>query len=161
MKGKNPNIKALISVGGWNFNDCAASESATFGQGESTCEIFSEIAADDDKIRKFAENVITFCRRWGFDGFDLDWEYPVAAGHNDNTKVNGAFQATPQDYTNYIRMLEILKQEFQKESPPLLLTAAVGVGKATAETAYDIPGMSEHLDLINLMTYDLHGAWES
>ena len=30
-----------------------------------------------------------------------------------------------------------------KPSQPLLLTAAVGVGKSTAETAYDIPGMSQ------------------
>jgi len=44
---------------------------------------------------------------------------------------------------------------------PLLLTAAVGVGKHTAETAYNIPEMNKHLDLINLMTYDMHGAWES
>jgi len=161
MKAKNPSIKALISVGGWNFNDCAASESATFGQGEKTCEIFSEIAADENKVRLFAQNIIDFCHRWGFDGFDLDWEYPVVAGHNDKNKVGGAFQETPQDYTNYISMLRILKEEFQKASPPLLLTAAVGVGKSTVDTAYDIQGMSEHLDLINLMTYDLHGAWET
>jgi len=160
MKAKNPNIKALISVGGWNFNDCGASESATFGQGKKTCEIFSEIAADESKTRKFAQKVMDFCHKWGFDGFDLDWEYPVVAGHNNATKVGGAFQRTPQDYTNYIRMLRIMKEEFQQESPPLLLTAAVGVGKATVDEAYDIRGMSEHLDLINLMTYDLHGAWE-
>ncbi|CAE8639230.1 unnamed protein product, partial [Polarella glacialis] len=163
MKTKNPAIKALISVGGWNFNDCAASASATYGQGSATCEVFSDIAASEDKTRQFAANVISFCRKWGFDGFDLDWEYPVVAGHNSNTKVNGVFQATPQDHANYIAMLRIMKEEFSNENPsnPLLLTAAVGVGKATADTAYDIPGMSEHLDLINLMTYDLHGAWEA
>merc|ERR1719189_3568180 len=59
-------------------------------------------------------------------------------------------------------MLRILKEEFSKESSvnPLLLTAAVGVGRDTVEVAYDVPGMSQYLDLINLMTYDLHGAWE-
>lgn len=161
MKRKNSKIKALISVGGWNFNDCSASASATYGQGEKTCEIFSTIAQDDNEIRKFAANIIEFCHKWGFDGFDLDWEYPVVAGHNDNTKDSkGAFQETTHDYKNYIRMLELLKEEFQMANPPLLLTAAVGVGKSTADTAYDIPGMSKHLDLINLMTYDLHGAWE-
>merc|ERR1719433_785602 len=35
QRAKNPNIKTLISVGGWNFNDCAASPSDTFGQGSA------------------------------------------------------------------------------------------------------------------------------
>lgn len=30
MKLKNPNVKSLISVGGWNFNDCSASSEATW-----------------------------------------------------------------------------------------------------------------------------------
>jgi len=163
MKRMNPNIKTLISVGGWNFNDCAASPASTVGQGSATCEIFSTIAASEVNIKTFAQNVITFCRKWGFDGFDLDWEYPVVAGHNSNEKVGGNFQDVAADYENYITMLRIMKDEFIKESPasPLLLTAAVGVGKHTAETAYNIPEMSKHLDLINLMTYDMHGAWES
>jgi len=164
MRRKNPAIKALISVGGWNFNDCNCSPSACFGQGSATCEIFSTIAASEQKIRTFASNIIDFCRRWGFDGFDLDWEYPVKAGHNSNQKVNGEFVETPQDYVNYITMLRILKEEFQKEGgssgmPPLMLTAAVGVGKPTIDVAYDVPGMSKYLDM-NLMTHDLHGGWE-
>eukprot|EP00438_Fugacium_kawagutii_P012094 Skav209443 [mRNA] locus=scaffold2199:22889:39278:+ [translate_table: standard] len=120
MKSKNPNIKAG--------------------------EIFSEIAADETKTRRFAANIIEFCEKWGFDGFDLDWatwavEYPVVAGHN---RVDGS--EAPEEKHN--------------PSQPLLLTAAVGVGKPTAETAYDIPKMSQYLDLMNLMTYDLHGTWE-
>jgi len=165
MKKKNSAIKSLISVGGWNFNDCNCSPSACFGQGSATCPIFSEIAASAEKIRMFAANIIDFCRRWGFDGFDLDWEYPVKAGHNSNEKVNGEFVETPQDYANYITMLRILKEEFQKDSdasgmPPLLLMAAVGVGKPTIDVAYNISAMSKYLDMINLMTYDFHGGWE-
>jgi len=169
MKKKNPSIKSLISVGGWNFNDCAAIPWKVNGQGSKTCRIFAEIAASEEKIKKFAANIITFCRKWGFDGFDLDWEYPVVAGHNSLEKdANGDLRETPDDFANYINMLRILKEEFLAESmsrgaefpvSPLLLTAAVGVGKSTADTAYDIPQMSNHLDLINLMTYDLHGAW--
>lgn len=163
MKAKNPAIKTLISVGGWNFNDCNASPADTVGQGSATCEIFSTIAKSEANIRAFAANIISFCRAWGFDGFDLDWEYPVVAGHNNNHKVDGEFQNEMTDYADYITMLRVLKEEFAKENPthPLLLTAAVGVGKGTVDTAYDIPNMSLYLDQINLMTYDMHGGWES
>ena len=161
MKKKNPSIKSLVSVGGWNFNDCSCTD--CYGQGAQTCEIFSTIAASEAETRQFAKNIIAFCRNWGFDGFDLDWEYPVVAGHNSLKRdANGNFVETPQDYDNYISMLKILREEFHAENPsnPLLLTAAVGVGKSTVESAYNIPAMSEYLDLINLMTYDMHGAWE-
>ena len=161
MKRKNPSIKTIISAGGWNFNDCGCPDDC-WGQGKHTCEIFSTIAASEAETRQFAKNILAFCRNWGFDGFDLDWEYPVVAGHNSLKKdANGEFVETPQDYDNYINMLRILREEFHAENPsnPLLLTAAVGVGKPTVEAAYNIPAMTPYLDLINLMTYDLHGAW--
>lgn len=42
----------------------------------------------------------------------------------------------------------------------MLLTAAVSAGKATIDPAYNVPEISKSLDLINVMTYDLHGAWD-
>jgi len=64
-----------------------------------------------------------------------------------------------------VRFLHILREEFEQEAqtsgqPRLLLTAAVGVGKQNADLAYNIPAMSLSLDLISMMTYDLHGAWD-
>jgi len=41
----------------------------------------------------------------------------------------------------------------------LILTAAVGAGKWTIDAAYEIPQVSAALDFINLMSYDLNGAW--
>jgi GH18 family chitinase len=28
------------------------------------------------------------------------------------------------------------------------------------DKAYDVPGLSQQLDLLNIMTYDLHGFWD-
>jgi len=108
----------------------------------------------------FAKNAIEFCRRNQFDGLDIDWEYPVVAGHND-----ASGKATPQDRANYILMLKEVKQAFIDEAAAtgrdrLLLTVAVGVGNPTAEAAYDIPAMDTVLDYIQLMTYDMHGGWD-
>jgi len=154
MRRRNPDIKTLVSAGGWTFNSCDAPA------GAPTCEIFSIIAASEVLTRQFARNCIEFLRKWGFDGFDLDWEYPVVAGRNENS----SWVETPQDYVNFVSMMRIMREEFHLEentATPLLLTVAVGVGEATSNTAYDIAGMSPHLDLITLMTYDMDGAWNS
>jgi chitinase len=159
LKEENPNIKLVASVGGWNYNDCNKVDQANTGA--FSCHIFSTIASTIADSQKHALKVIEFLRLWGFDGYDVDWEYPVGAGHNN---VDG--EARPDDYVNYIRFLQILKQEFEHEAENandgrerLLLTVAVGVGKDTVDESYDIAEMNEVLDLISLMTYDMHGAW--
>jgi len=162
-KRVNPDVKAILSIGGWNFNNCGCDPNGYEcpGQGSATCGIFTDIASTEAKTRTHAQHVIDFLRTWGFDGYDIDWEYPVVAGHNN---VNGA--AHPQDYDNYIRMLRIIREEFEVEAAQtgqtqLLLTAAVGVGKTTADQAYNIAEMNKYLDLVGLMTYDMHGTWET
>lgn len=63
-KAKNPDLKILLAVGGWN----AGSSS------------FVEICRSASTMQTFAENVVKFLRDEDFDGFDLDWEYPSKAG---------------------------------------------------------------------------------
>ena len=43
----------------------------------------------------------------------------------------------------------------------MLLTAAVAVHETIVTKAYDIAAVSEAVDFIHLMSYDLHGSWES
>jgi len=159
LKEDNPEIKLIASVGGWNFNDCTKTDQ--IGSGAHTCHIFSTIASSEEHSRTHALKVIAFLRLWGFDGYDIDWEYPVAAGHN-----NVDMAPRPEDYSNYIRFLGILREEFINEAvnandgrDRLLLTAAVGIGKSTTDESYDVPRMNEVLDLISLMTYDMNGSW--
>jgi len=151
-KSQNPQLKVLLSLGGWNFNDCN-------GKGSATCRIFSDMVSTPKNRAKFIKSSIKYLREHGFDGLDLDWEYPVVKGHNKPSAE------TPADKKNFVRLLEEAREAFVAEaastgSERLLLTAAVGVGKATADAAYDIPGLSKNLDFINLMTYDMHGGWD-
>ena len=89
---------------------------------------------------------IVFCVI-GFDGLDLDWEYPAARGSPDTDK---------EKFT-------LLCQHLQSVFSPkgLLLSAAVAASPYTAGRSYEIGEISKSLDFINLMTYDLHGPWES
>ena len=53
-------VKVLLAVGGWNF-----------GSGP-----FSDMVKDETLRRNFVEHATRFIRDNGFDGLDLDWEYP-------------------------------------------------------------------------------------
>lgn len=41
-----------------------------------------------------------------------------------------------------------------------VLSAAVSANKYMIDVSYDVPVLSENLDMINVMAYDLHGSWE-
>lgn len=57
-KGK----KVLMAIGGWN---------------DSAGDKYSRLANNASARRKFIMHVIQFIEKYGFDGLDLDWEYPV------------------------------------------------------------------------------------
>ena len=60
LKSRNPNIKLLLAVGGWNH----------------PWERFHNATQTKRSRRKLNLSIIRRLREYGFDGFDLDWEYP-------------------------------------------------------------------------------------
>jgi chitinase len=66
MKSKNRNLKAMISLGGWNdSND---------GTGK-----YSKLVASSTNIAAFVNYATAFLAKYSFDGLDIDWEYPLTA----------------------------------------------------------------------------------
>lgn len=57
--------------------------------------------------------------------------------------------------------MQELKKEFDKQSPPLVLAAAISGYKEVIEVAYDLTNLGSTLDFLSVMSYDYHGAWES
>ncbi|XP_040851849.1 chitinase-3-like protein 1 isoform X1 [Ochotona curzoniae] len=130
LKSRNPNLKTLLSVGGWNFGS----------------QRFSKIASKSKNRRQFIRSVAPFLRAHGFDGLDLAWLYPSRRDRGHLTKLIKEMKAE-------------FAREAQGGADELLLSAAVSAGKVALDSGYDIAQISRHLDFISLMTYDFHGAW--
>ena len=75
MKKKNGALKISISVGGWNH--------ASKG--------FSDVVASEANMKKFVDQSIAFMRENGFDGLDMDWEYPGVASRGSKPGHKHAF----------------------------------------------------------------------
>ncbi|XP_044265227.1 acidic mammalian chitinase-like [Tribolium madens] len=100
---------------------------------------FTEVARSADLSQAMANSAIEFFEKFDFDGLDVDWEYPRGG-----------------DIGTYIDLLTVLKKAFEPKG--YLLTVAVN--SIPGEVGgYDIPAMSNILDVINVMTYDFHAMW--
>jgi chitinase len=63
LKSRNRGLKAIISLGGWTFND----------NGTSTQPVFSDMVSSAGNRKKFIGNLFSFMGHYGFDGVDIDW----------------------------------------------------------------------------------------
>lgn len=48
---------------------------------------YSQVARDPAKRAIMLQTILEFIDKYGFDGFDLDWEYPCQRGGEDVDKV--------------------------------------------------------------------------
>ena len=138
LKKRAPHLKTLISVGGWEWS----------GQ-------FSDVALTPESRARFAQSGVAFIRRHGFDGVDIDWEFPVAGGLESNVR-------RPDDKANYTLLLRALRDALddagKADRRHYLLTAAVGNNDSFLANT-EVAAVGRTLDWMNIMAYDLNGPW--
>jgi len=133
LKNINPNLKILISIGGWggsrNFSDA----------------VFTDTARE-----AFAASAVAIVKKYNLDGIDIDWEYPNDIGAGNIYR--------PEDKHNYTLMFQKLRLDLdtlEKQSGrKLQLTAAVG-GFNRFLKLTEMGEVAKYLNFVSLMTYDL------
>ena len=63
------------------------------------------------------------------------------------------------DKRNFGLLVKELNVAFKPKG--FVISAAVAAGTSKIDAAYDVPILSQYLDFINVMAYDLHGDWET
>lgn len=160
LKNQNPNLHTFLSIGGWSFNNANDPN----GIGTYTYHLFSNMASTKASRQEFIQSAIAYAHQYGFDGIDIDWEYP-----GDPTRGG-----TDNDMTNYTTLLKefhdaIIADAKTHGGKTLLLTLAVpSIPKGPSSYASDPDKYfawqaqnAQYVDWFNVMTYDYHGAFSA
>jgi len=158
LKKKNPNLKVLLSIGGWTYS-----------------KYFSDVAATSASRQKFVSSCINMFIKGNipasggyggngtaagiFDGFDIDWEYPAStAGHLGNHE-------SAADKANYTALLQEFRTELNAQGSAdgktYALSAALPSGQEKIAAGIETQNIGNILTFGDAMTYDMHGAWDA
>lgn len=159
FKKQHPDVKTLISIGGWaetgGYFDDNGNRVASGG--------FYEMTKTQAGIDTFADSVVAFLRSYGFDGADIDYEYASSmgkAGNPDDFWISEPLRGSL--FKQYDALMKTLREKLdaagREDGKHYMLTVAAPA------SGYLLRGMeayqmTKYLDYVNIMSYDLHGAW--
>ncbi len=158
LKERNPNLKVVMSLGGWTWS-----------------KFFSDAALPQNRKEFVASCIDLFIKgnlpaladapgRGGpasaadvFDGFDLDWEWPGSDGNTGNV-------IRPEDKRNFTGLVREFRTQLdalgRSVNKHYLLTAFLPANPAKVAAGFEVKKIFKDLDFATLQGYDLHGSWE-
>ena len=155
LKAKHPNLKVLVSLGGWTYS-----------------KYFSDVAATDASRKKFVSscvdtwikgNIAAYGGAGGpgtaagiFDGIDIDWEWPGSAdGHPGN-------HWSPNDKNNLTALMAEFRTQLDAYGATTgkryQLQAFTPADPAKVAAGWDLSKIFSYLDVANVQGYDFHGS---
>jgi chitinase len=152
LKKANPNLRVLISLGGWtgsaHFSDAALTDASRKKLVASCVDLWLK-----GNLPGLAAGVAAGI----FDGIDLDWEWPGSAGNDGNV-------FRPEDKHNFTllaaefrRQLDALGRQTRKHYD---LTAFLPAAPAKIDAGFEASKIFKYLDFGTVQGYDFHGSWE-
>lgn len=137
FKRKCPDLKIVLSVGGWSAGG------------------FSEAASTETGRAKMAETAVRAVKEHGFDGIDLDWEYPCYG--------EAGIESSPDDKTNFTLLLKAIREALDRQGAlderHYSLTIAAGADQYYVDGT-EMDKVQQYLDFVQLMTYDMRGGFQ-
>lgn len=120
-------VRVMISIG---------------GGGAASGKPFAAVTGDAATRANMVKNVHDFVVQNGYDGVDLDWEYPDGVEQRANCTL----------------LMAALRKELP--SPQYDLSMALPADpNRPGSGSYDLEALAQMLDYFNVMTYDFHGPW--
>jgi len=141
LKKNKPDLKVLVSVGGWTWSGG-----------------FSDAALTEESRAKFAKSCAAFVKEFKLDGIDLDWEYPNQPGAGNIHR--------PEDVQNFTLMLKAVREELdlmaenEGKGNHYLLAIATGADEAYVKNT-ELGELHKYIDFLNIMTYDFYNGWHN
>ncbi|MFH0266792.1 chitinase C-terminal domain-containing protein [Vibrio rumoiensis] len=162
---KRYGVKTLISIGGWaeTGGHFAADGSRVNDGGFYTMTTNADGSINHAAIEKFADSAVELIRKYQFDGIDIDYEYPTSMAGAGNPLDKDIMEPRRAHlWASYQELMQVLREKIDKASAQddqyYMLTIAA------PSSGYLLRGMetfdvTKYLDYVNIMSYDLHGAW--
>jgi chitinase len=126
----------MLSIGGWENSPR-----------------FPMVTADERARERFVTSCITFMERYGFEGIDLHWRYPVSGGQ---------FDGSAADTENYNLLMEEFRTQLDEAGleagRPYELSLSVPATPDLYQN-FDLSESIRHVDFINLHAYGFAGEW--
>ena len=159
LKAMHPNLKVLLSIGGWTWSKYISDAALT----PASRQTF--VASCIDLFLKGNLPLIGTSPHGGpgsafgvFDGFDIDWEWPATEGNVGNV-------VRPEDKQNFTALLAEFRRQLDEYGAQTgrsySLTAFLPADPARIAAGIEVANVFSHLDFATIQGYDLHGAWES
>lgn len=128
LKSRNPNLKIILSLGGWGG-----------------CETCSPVFLTREGRNEFAKSVKEANDYFGTDGIDLDWEYPAIEGHPGHP-------FSPEDKPAFTQLVKQLRKKLGKKNE---ISFAAGGFTSFIDSSVEWKKVMKIVDRVNLMSYDL------
>lgn len=133
LKARNRNMKVLLSIGGWTYTNTKKDMDtpASTAQGRKT----------------FAASCVDMIKDYGFDGIDIDWEYPQST--DQGSEFLALLKELRSQLDAYADTL-VYGSKDASSKPHFLMSIAAPAGETNYENL-PLGDLGSVLDFINLM----------